>query len=459
MAIGLEFLTSNASTAYPFAENAPGLIHTDGTDFVWPATHPGHGTAAWLPTNALLDAAFVTPENVTEVYLAGFEVETFGPSKYVRWVFRDQNDVRIRTAPHFLHNYPDPGDGWAVITMRENDWIIRLVYTAQLLYFLDTYVLVGGTMEFGATGTDLPFETCTVQIRPARLQSVQLYDSTGPISDQLNGALQLIAGYNVTADVVESDDADTTAVTLSAVAGTGQGVTPCEVHLGDDPPPERIMTLMPDSAGGVRIAGDDCYEIVPIPDLDTLQITGSCYACCTCDDYVAVAEAIEALIARTDVVRLDLSDTHAEYSDALTHFEVTHIPTLRKVYTETVAVAGTQLINSELVPGKHGHYTITVTNRGTETALLTSVVLNPTDCRILGGTLITSVGSGQTPSTIAGAPGQVQIFTGDIEPGDWVEAVIRVLDLNGLTAATIEWTTTWTMYGTTSVETEEVGFA
>jgi hypothetical protein len=417
--LGLELLTSNQGTAFPFAENATGVVYAP--------SDAAYGTGK-VPVTAVLDAVLITPQDVTGAYL--YNIVPSGGQYSFR--FNDQSGALLLIAP--LSVLPTLVNGYGLVTFEGDECVIRLVVGQA---FNDYLQGMTGTTTFGTT---LPFEAATVETRPARLQSVQIYSApTVPkYGEQYTGNIQLVAGYNIGVDTESASATDTTEMTLVAVPGAGQGVVPCDVHLAEAGRVQRMSSLVPDSAGAVRITGDDCYEIVPIPGLNTIQIEGNCYACCSCDDYVAVGQALAQLMARTDAMRLELIDIHAEYSDALEHYHDVHIPTLHTMYAHAHGIAGLELPEQPGGASRHGHFTLQLTCESNVAATDIDVQLDPVGCTILGGTVNT-----RSNSYTVGTSFSIATLDG----GDFINLVVRVKSDTDDPPTAMHWTATWTLFG------------
>jgi hypothetical protein len=109
------------------------------------------------------------------------------------------------------------------------------------------------------------------------------------------------------------------------------------------------MGLIPDRFGGVRLVTDDCYEVVPLNGV--LQLDGNCYACCTCDQYVAVAKAVKDMMARAailkDLLLKDITGLGPQYIAAIQDYNMRYFPSRRKLYAFVKAIRG--------VPTQVGH--------------------------------------------------------------------------------------------------------
>ena len=180
--------------------------------------------------------------------------------------------------------------------------------------------------------------------RSSKLLSLEARNSMPTTSGRglgaLDGAITLRSGYNMELDA-EANDAETDVqeITLAAIPGAGLGVVPCDdtsIVFEDPAPPQQ---LHPDTDGNVRIVGDDCYDVLPDRTAGTIQLQGSCYACCDCDDFTAVGDDVSGLLDRTAALYTHLSKTHqgptevdvdpddldeAGYEQAVTYWNLNH---------------------------------------------------------------------------------------------------------------------------------------
>jgi hypothetical protein len=421
-ALGLDYLTSNVGTAFPFAEDTSGLVYSP--------QEATYGNDAKFPVNALVDAYLSVPSHVLDAYL--YRITPAGDQYEFHFIHAD--NIHLMTAS--LEALPVMTNGRGMVTFEAEDCVIRLLVTEAFNAYLT------GLTVTTTYGISLRFENAVVEARPPCVQSIQIYSApdTPKYPELYAGDVRLVAGYNVSTEVAATEDG--TEVQLAAVPGAGQGVTPSSVHLAEVGRVQRMLSLIPDAAGAVRITGDDCYEIVPIPGLNTLRIEGNCYSCCTCDDYVATATAIKQLIARTNDLRLDLQDIHAEYTDLLTHYHAVHIPAMQTLYAHAYAIAGLS------GAGRHGHFTLQIVNESTVEATDITVTLvtdnylsvHGTINRLAGSTLLTNP---YTCSTLA--------------PGDYITMVVRVASAT-IPPEAMVWTVTATQFGSAIERTGTTAF-
>jgi len=326
--LGLEYLTSNRHAAFPFVEDALGLARMDAV--------PQHGASATIPDDFLTDAMLSVPSEVSSLFLTS--IEFLGVDQY-RFSFSDQDATVVLT--YDLDTSAEIGRyGTYILTNPALGVTVRLL---AMTAFKEHLATITDTDEFG---TRLEFAAAALDIRPPKLQSLDIYDELPGVPDPdgagpFDGDVTLVPGYNMEietgADPLAPDEPDTTVLTLLAIAGAGMGRTPC------DEQPEGTylsMNLTPDRLGNVRLAPDDCYAIEPLQALGQVRIHGNCYACCNCDQYVNVGRAIERLMDRTHASHNELTDLHEEHDAAVTTYNEERFRNVRRVYLRAAGLRG-----------------------------------------------------------------------------------------------------------------------
>jgi hypothetical protein len=188
------------------------------------------------------------------------------------------------------------------------NWIKLVVDVPLLLAWMAG---VPGTDIYGAR---LPVEGAAVENAERRVLSLRLYDdgiTQPPTSPLIIDRVLIVPGYNVelAQDITNDSLVDTKVIDLDVQAGAGAGLAPCD-STPPTPQPSK-MGVQADSAGNVNIeAGDDCYNITPVPELSSFMIEGVCAACCTCADYENVLIALDKLFHKTKCAHCLLRDAH-----------------------------------------------------------------------------------------------------------------------------------------------------
>lgn len=297
MSIGTEYITSNTQIAYPFKEDCTGLARDNV------AVHGSDGTAR-LPVSAVVDAIAYLPEKTTAVSL--IQVEAVGGGLYT-FTF-NCTPTSVITGDCDI-NALDTSNTYSVITFGTSDSSVSLVVLTQVL----VDYLTGCTLDTYAYPDVLTFESRVITDRLPHLTSLTLYsDILTPSSDELTGKLLFVEGYNTTY-TTQRDTDDTTLITLNAIPGTGLGRYPCD----DDPKiTKRFLGLVPEN-GNINIVGDICYNIIPGT---TTQITSSCTACCSCEDYANATKAAKRLLNHSQLTLKKLDEGREAYNSGVLEY-------------------------------------------------------------------------------------------------------------------------------------------
>lgn len=304
MRLGSAYLTANRFIAYPFEDDATGLDY---------AGSGSYGVNPAIPAGAFVDAAFIVWDTVSKVYLYRI-VKNNGSSSTL--IFRDQD---ANTLGSFTITVPTVAkDDYTVVGLEDTPApsdILNAGLIGRILVSKDftdyMAAMPVGTVTFG---TSLLFAQNAVEVRPARLLSIEAYndiadvptdDAMGP--NALTGNVKLIAGYNMRIEEGTSEDNDVSVLTFTAEAGAGEGIVPCDEQTNDPRVPQQ---LHPDSNGNITIAGDGCYAVTPSPLTGEILLQGSCYPCCDCDDYADIGNELRGLLVRTGTLYSDLLAIH-----------------------------------------------------------------------------------------------------------------------------------------------------
>ena len=313
MRLGIGYLTSNRHTAYPFEDGAAGL---------------GDAGVGQFPDGALVDACFTVSDSIPVC------LEVVGKSSGTA-VLLFSTPSSVSLASVVISAFPDIGSGYSVIGVdggSSGDPALmgvygRILVSADFYSYLDS--LPDGDVNFSDT---LRFSTATTTVRPGRVFSVEgknnawFSESSLMGSGALQGDVKLVAGYNMS--LTTNDDGE---IEFVAAAGAGAGTVPCDDSSITDDGPEPPQQLQPDVLGRIKIVGDDCYTIVPGgTGAGTLQIQGSCYACCDCEDFTAFGESLRGLLTRGGALYTGLDAIHRGplagapnlwgYEDAVTYW-------------------------------------------------------------------------------------------------------------------------------------------
>ena len=297
--LGTEYLSSNTDLAYPFTDDVLGVVR-DAAAVV-------HGAIATIPIGAIVDALASVPTATTELYLKS--VTSMGGTDYL-FAFADQYGVvlisELVDTSTFTAGLPFQRLALGDIS---GSWIKLAVDTALCTSWLS------GITSVDTYGTSLQLLDAVLLADTDHVKSLQLYDdglTNPPTSPKIVGRVQLKAGYNSEFTLLSETDTGVPGnneLTFTVVPGAGQGLSPC-VPATPDPQP-LAFPVQADSAGNINLqAGDDCYTIVPVPEIGVLQIQGVCKACCSCEDYESVLAALDRLFVQTKCAHCLLVDAH-----------------------------------------------------------------------------------------------------------------------------------------------------
>lgn len=295
--IGQEYRTSNAQIAFPFKEDASGLART---------VDPVHGASATLPEDFFIDALFVVPDDIEAVYLNRITEDGGTLYTFYYWdhlgneIMSMELDTSTMSGTYHLI---------ATGTDEDEEYAGKAVLNVEAV---EDYL--AGLSVVDMFETTLPFERSTAEVRKPKVLSFRLVngDVVTPAEGEppISTDVKIESGYNTVTTLAEETDIDTSEVTLTITPGAGIGRAPCQVE--DLPSPPIHMSLRPDNAGNINLkTGDeDCYNIVPILELNTMEIQGVCQACCSCEDYTNMLEALRLRLAEAKAVYCRLRYAH-----------------------------------------------------------------------------------------------------------------------------------------------------
>lgn len=288
---GQPYQTSNQDIAWPFADDSAGIVY--------PGTAHSHGASATIPAAFLADACVVAESGYQNLYLASISAVVGG------WelTIRSGPESDPESVPVFVFTYEPSAS--AVVSAESGTNSLRLLKGRAF----DSYLLgVTGTNVYG---DGLELAPGVVETRPPKLDTISILKRDGTVIPGIARDVNVISGYNIEFGAFLKSG-DVTSMSLSAVPGTGDGRIPCEPQVVR----KRVMPLRPNTYGAVSIRSDDCYAIDVVDDGNgspEIRIQGLCHACCSCDDYLGVANALAALIQRAQAVKTSLFDTYAAY--------------------------------------------------------------------------------------------------------------------------------------------------
>jgi hypothetical protein len=343
MAAGEEYLTSHRHIAYPFKEDASGIL------------------AGVIPKGLFVDMVLISGAEHEQVYLSAIV--------YSAGVFTMALVDQTGAVVQITQTTWVPGGYYTELALTPYssavcDPTLRVVvHTDTMTEYLADYTV---PVSFGTT---LPLESSIFVPRPLRIDSLDLYTSETGLPDPpepevpgpITGQVRLKSGYNID-QFIESpvvplgeleEVFDTVAINLEVSPGGGEGAYPC-------PEPEfppvgasdarARMRLNPDDDGNVNIevGEDQCYEVIPMPETGQIQIQGTCEACCTCEDYDNVGHTLECLLRRVRHLLDRFNAQHEEYETGVTIFNEKVSPLYHEVILKLNGAVGPRAAGDNL---------------------------------------------------------------------------------------------------------------
>lgn len=186
----------------------------------------------------------------------------------------------------------------------------------------------------GREGSSLRLCAKCVTLRPARLESIRVYDGVKPVSEGphfvLRGDISIKPGNNM----MLSEPSDTygggsvNGIELNATPGAGLGIVPCRC---EETPSGNSSLAGPD--GHARLFNDTCYDLEPgivgvatndkgesVPSRQLL-VHAKCTACCTCQMYESIVnDRLASLADSIRAAKSNLTDYLKMYEDAVALF-------------------------------------------------------------------------------------------------------------------------------------------
>ena len=312
-----EYLTSNESIAFPFSENAPGLLQQKDAA-------PVHGAAAMLTRDFLLDMVVTVPARYqARICLAS--IARSGPAYTFTFTtpsgFLFSGTVSALPAARSMVAFQA-----SVIRITA-----RMVSGPSFISFLEG-IADGDTDSFQDR---LPLEVAAVEFTPFKLLDL-LVGAT-----ELTDGLVLYEGYNIQLDSAPSDPAAGTPATLKITAGAGLGAGryPC----GDAAPVGyigRINGQGADAGGNLQLDSGSCHRLIPDPASSRLLLGNDCLPCCTCDDYANAVAALRKLFSQLTTARDSLASATGDVNSHITAWNTVIVPALFKPRAEIYVSRG-----------------------------------------------------------------------------------------------------------------------
>jgi hypothetical protein len=275
------------------------------------------------------------------------DAKTFEAPFSIKWLYGFGSDPAVSTPPAVSLAYEievvDANNetvfssltsGTAVTTrLWHND--LRIVNWTQV----DTGQFFNVVFRDGLSGVPIYFEPTSAQLHartimqdPPRVRSITVGLNTYTTED-----LQIKNGFNTLFEIGETEKSKgtrrKTSIQIDANPGAGAGKfgPPCsdnEVYISS------INDVEPDSSGRIYLDAGGCYrierpvisELNPDPAREVqlrdnaLQLSNDCGPCCSCDDFIAVWEAIRKLRNRYAAAVADAKSARDQYHANRTRF-------------------------------------------------------------------------------------------------------------------------------------------
>lgn len=276
-----EYLTSNSQIAYPFVDDAHGLVRNG------PGPAPDDPL---LPLDFFVDAVAVLGAGDGTLCLRSI---ARGGSDFL-FTFSDMSGTVIIANHKDLSELP-PAFGICTFETVTGDIntssSLRLVTGESFLPVLTA--MSNGTIQYGAT---LQFAQGCVEPKPERVSAIKID------SDYIVGVCRLVEGYNCglsqDVDLFRAVGAHASRIALRLEPGLGMGkYDPC-----DNPDPidylARINSASPDEEGNLTLSPGQCHNFLADPANNRLFVGNVCTPCCDCQDYANVVTYLSNTLGR-----------------------------------------------------------------------------------------------------------------------------------------------------------------
>jgi len=252
------------------------------------------------------DALIVDPTNVNEqIKLNGF---TINAEDDITWdlLYATSSDDFFDSAP--TTQIVDFGE-WYILESALDGKTIRLLVSTEA---------IGTLVGYSITGMSATFIARVHQNSAGYITSIEFRDELNPLSTAVFTEPVIIkAGYNVT--LVENNNE----IELTVEPGTGEGKYPSECTEGSNL--LSINGVAPDDSGNFYLGTGDCYnalqQLTRINDTFftctaySLEMLNFCIACCSCEDYSNVYQALQNLYDRAKRAQEELEAVKEKYDE------------------------------------------------------------------------------------------------------------------------------------------------
>lgn len=308
-----EYLTGNADIAFPFREDAEGLVYENAVN----------GSQATVPRNFLLDLVATIPSNyLGQVYLKSIENIDGIYSLLFGTQTSDLITAELDTIPAAR----------SVLAFRSVRVTLRLVTGPGFSAYLQGL----GPGLVNSFQLRMPLESAALEFVPHKVLDLLV------AGHSLDGDLALYEGHNISIDALPAEPLLGTRAQIMLTAGSGLGTgkhDPCGETLALDYV-GRINGQTADSSGDLQLKSDSCYRVLPDAGSNMVQIINDCTPCCTCDDYAGYVETLRVLYQQMLLIKADITTGVSLINSDVTNWNDILVPLLFKPTVDIYVTRG-----------------------------------------------------------------------------------------------------------------------
>jgi len=178
-----------------------------------------------------------------------------------------------------------------------------------------------GRFEFLATAAT--FETNCLFVSVPMLKRVEIYSGDTIIHSEAN-VLRLKAGENIRLSYEEADaeyGGSTGIIRIDAISGVNlQEPDRCNnAPTGKDICIRTINGIGPDDMGNFNVYGDECLEVIDLPDQNAIKVVDKCsQSCCGCTELDTLVEALETLKTKEENMKNMVDSLRTQQTEMIT---------------------------------------------------------------------------------------------------------------------------------------------
>lgn len=344
-----EYLTGNTDIAFPFREDAEGLVYDNAVN----------GAQATLRRDFLLDLVATVPSS----YLGQVYLKSIGNTGGTYSMVFGTNTADLITAS--LATIPAER---SILAFRLARVTLRMVTGpgfAAYLQNLDSGVVNSFQLR-------LPLESTALEFVPHKVLDLLVGVQS------LDGDLVLHEGHNVSIDAIPAEPLLGTRAQIMVTAGSGLGTgkhNPC----GEIPAIDyvgRINGQTADSNGDLQLKSDSCYRLLPDMFNNMVQVINDCTPCCTCEAYANYVKVLKKLYQQMLLVKANITSGVNLINSDITNWNDVLVPLLFK---PTVDIYITQGHSAGVFTGADRK---TSSGRSPNFASVVVIVKNPRDIEL-----------------------------------------------------------------------------